>query len=366
MGMTETQASEVLLKYMEDNNLDIDGFDGEGTERKKPEASPAEPSSGPPPKEEPGPTPSPEDGGDSAGDASQQDASPTTPQEGATSEVTSATLAGLLGVEEDAIAVDDESGAIFLRTKIDGTEGRATLPELLKGYQSERHNTFKSEQLEERRRTLDAEHAARMAQVDQAVGVAQKIYTSRKQDIEKEMSQIDWTGLEQQDPGRAALARQKFQEAIVAEDRRYQEAQQELSKVRQETFEHSMVENERHLRHHMPEMFDPDKSQNLRNSLATYLAAQGFSRQEIDQIVDHRVLRVVKDAMTLKDLQRKANLTRKKVQDLPKVTKPGAATTGRERAVEKRDAAMASHRKQGTEESMARGLLASGLIDALD
>ena len=79
----------------------------------------------------------------------------------------------------------------------------------------------------------------------------------------------------------------------------------------------------------IPEFADPEKAQSLRNNmLSVSQQTYGFDPQEIAAITDHRVLRVLHDAIQYRAAQGGKEQAIKKAKAKPKRTvKPGAKKT---------------------------------------
>jgi hypothetical protein len=81
----------------------------------------------------------------------------------------------------------------------------------------------------------------------------------------------------------------------------------------------------------MPEMKDAAKSTEIRQNMKSYLSDQGYMDQEIAALTDHRMLLILKDAMSYRKLQKTKPGIMKKVADAPRVVRSGTAKTKGER-----------------------------------
>ena len=84
----------------------------------------------------------------------------------------------------------------------------------------------------------------------------------------------------------------------------------------------------------IPEYSDPNKTDQFKTNMRTTLRSYGFNDGEIGSLADHRMLMVIRDAMSYKSVKDKRPIAQKKVANAPRVVKSGIAksssSSGRE------------------------------------
>lgn len=247
--------------------------------------------------------------------------------------------------EPDETDGETETSQTF-KVKVAGEDVDVPLDELLKGYSREQDYTRKTQAIAEDRKAVEAERQAAADVRDQ--------YSSRLEAVEKIIQQneprVDQS-LRQSNP--AEWSAQMLQHKMWAEqrvavnaerERLAQEAKREEAKALAETVKQ---EAER-LRAAIPEWADPAIAKAETEKLREYGQSIGFTEDELDDVIDHRAVRVLRDAMAYRELKAKSQTTRATVE-ATKVAKPGPKTAP----------------SKATEERHARARLAdSGSTDA--
>ena len=72
----------------------------------------------------------------------------------------------------------------------------------------------------------------------------------------------------------------------------------------------------------MPEWAEPEKQQEIATGIRNYATSQGFQKEELDSLSDHRSLLVLHKAMLYDQLQ-KADVKGKKLKGKPRVIRSG-------------------------------------------
>lgn len=140
--------------------------------------------------------------------------------------------------------------------------------------------------------------------------------------------EINWDELRQKDPARYLLEKDRANEAerrrsqVRAEQEKVARQQAELNALAYQDFAESEA---RKLLKAIPEMADPQKAPVLMNSLAETAVAYGYTVHEFNQVIDHRVMKVLKDAHAYRMMQAEKG---KKVEEAQEVkprplNKPG-------------------------------------------
>ena len=235
------------------------------------------------------------------------------------------------------------------RVKAAGEEREVTFEELVDGYQKGLDYTKKSQSLAEQRKAVESERLA----VEQAKQ-ARDAYAKRLNLIEQFLNQQNQgenlEALKESDPIGYAV---KFAEKT--------EREQQLARVRgerdrllqQQYREHQSqlaqrVESERQRVSEMiPDYAHPEKGNVIKKQMRDYAQSLGFSDNELSQAYDSRMIQALWEASQYRKLQSQKPELTKKMQDAPRMLKPGVAATQKAAGDEQTKKAHAQLRKSG-------------------
>jgi hypothetical protein len=213
----------------------------------------------------------------------------------------------------------DEQPELYT-VKVAGDEVQVTLEEALKGYSREQDYTRKTQALAEQSK-------AEMA----AIAAARDEYLSKLQTVEKIITasqpRVDQS-LRHTNP--AEWSAQMLQHQQWADQRRALEA--ESGRLNAERSQEEAREREtlasreaEALLAALPEWKDPAIAKAETAALREYGQSIGFTDAELDDVLDHRAVRVLRDAMAYRDLKAKTGKVRSAVES-KKIAKPGTAS----------------------------------------
>lgn len=252
-------------------------------------------------------------------------------QDDAGLELSAADVAALLGVDEDDILVD-ENGQPMFRTKIDGEVSQATLKDLVKSYQLERHVNKRSTELGEARKAFEMERQQAMQSIQAQLGQAATLAQSLEAQLMGEFQKVDWDRLRQEDPGEYAARYQQFEQRQRqiqgAKQAAIQQAQAQAMQMQQlhnMRMQQVMQTEAEVLRNRIPEWRDQKVAKQERDELVSYLKDQGYSDQELGNIAFARYIETARKAM----LYDKAKQTAPDVK--PTKAKPGIRLSPKQR-----------------------------------
>ena len=235
------------------------------------------------------------------------------------------------------------------RVKAAGEEREVTFEELVDGYQKGLDYTKKSQSLAEQRKAVESERLA----VEQAKQ-ARDAYAQRLNLIEQFLSQQNQgenlEALKESDPIGYAV---KFAEKT--------EREQQLARVRaererllQQQYREQQaqlaerVESERQRVSEMiPDYAHPEKGNVIKKQMRDYAQSLGFSDNELSQAYDSRMIQALWEASQYRKLQSQKPELTKKMQDAPRMLKPGVAATQKAAGDEQTKKAHAQLRKSG-------------------
>lgn len=222
------------------------------------------------------------------------------------------------------------------KAKVGGEEVEVELDELINGYQRSKDYTQKSQALAEQRKAIEAERS-HLEQVKQE----RQAYAQKLQALDSFLSQQnkgeDLEVLKETDPiGYAVkVAEQSQREKQLAVVRAEQQriAQQQQAEQQQNLQNHLKAESEK-LTSVIPELATP-KGDAIRKEIREYAKSVGWSDQELSSVYDHRAVLTLYKAMKFEQLQKGKPETLKKVQQAPKMLKPGTSAPSTKSSQEK-------------------------------
>lgn len=213
------------------------------------------------------------------------------------------------------------------KVKASGEEIEVTLDDLIKGYQREADYTKKTQTLAEQRKQVESERNV----IEQAKTQRDQ-YQERLAMIESALRtyapQENLEALKETDPIGYAVKvaeqtqREKQLQAVQMERGRI--AQQQQAEQNQNLNSHLAVESQK-LAEAIPEYADEQKSVQVKKDIRDYARKIGWSDEELASVYDSRAVLTLYRAMQYEKLMgNKAGLT-KKVNEAPKMLKPGVS-----------------------------------------
>lgn len=230
--------------------------------------------------------------------------------------------------EEDAEEEADSEEPETFTVKVDGIEQRVTLEDLKQGYSGQQYVQQGMQQVAEMRKQFEQIAGDFLNEREQAKAIFAQVQNMQIPSAPVPPSEETFSS----DPVGYMEAKMKY-------DREANEYQQKIAEVQQALTGNSEAEQHARnaylqremdtLRQVIPDFADPEKAQTLRNNmLSVSQDTYGFDPQEIAAITDHRVLRVLHDAIQFRAAQGSKEQAIKKAKAKPKRTvKPGAKKT---------------------------------------
>lgn len=228
---------------------------------------------------------------------------------------------------EDAEEADSEEPETFT-VKVDGVEQRVTLEDLKRGYSGQQYVQQGMQQVAEMRKQFEQIAGDFLNEREQAKAIFAQVQNMQIPSAPVPPSEEKFSS----DPIGYMEAKMKY-------DREANEYQQKMAEIQQALAGNSQAEMQARnaylqremdtLKQVIPDFADPEKAQSLRNNmLSVSQNTYGFDPQEIAAITDHRVLRVLHDAIQYRAAQGGKEQAIKKAKAKPKRTvKPGAKKT---------------------------------------
>lgn len=191
---------------------------------------------------------------------------------------------------------------------------------------------------DKRRNEIIAEAKQKEEQLSGTIATFSKLLESVEEEINRDVKAIDWKSLEEDDPGKAALEKQRIRERRDRLDTMKKEAQdavkQSLASHQQQS-EEAVWEDRRKrapkekeaLMELLPEWKDEEKWRAEQDEAIAYMNEMGATPQQIEgTLYSAKPLSVIVKAMRYDKAKAKAGAARKRVVTVPKkVLKPGTS-----------------------------------------
>ena len=260
--------------------------------------------------------------------------------------------------EEESDEVADEER--LYEVTVDGERSEVSLDELRKGYSRQSDYTRKTQELAEQRRQVEA--LAQQAQqemyqtqqfrqqyIDAATAVVQQEY-GRINDLK---TKTDWERLKVEDREEYLIKSQELtqlERQMKEESDRLEVAHQEAQHEHQQNMARVAQEERRKMESIIPEWKDSNFRQEIGREIVKFALSQGFTKEEMKNLVDHRSLLLLMQAKAFQEMREaQQNVKTKKVAKKPKMVKSGSgAKTSKETAKSKRIAQMKRLKETGS------------------
>ena len=235
------------------------------------------------------------------------------------------------------------------RVKAAGVEREVTFDELVDGYQKGLDYTKKSQSVAEQRKAVEAERVA----IEQAKQ-ARDAYAQRLSLIEdflgKQNDGEDLAALKEVDPIGYAVKvaerteREKQLAMVQAEKQRI--AHQQVSE-RQAELQQAIAREAQRVAEVIPEYADAQKGAEVKKAIREFAKSIGYSDQELSQVYDSKAVQVLWMAAQFQKLQSQKPQVTKKLNEAPKMLRPGVAANQKNAADENVKKAHSQLRRSG-------------------
>lgn len=187
----------------------------------------------------------------------------------------------------------------------------------------------KTQELAQQRNQVQEQLRQQVEQVRaQALQELQIYEDAMLQAVAPQLQGIDWNRLSQEDPAQWAHLRQirdNVQQSLQAIRYQRHQIEQQQQAEQQQRVAQALQQANQTLSTELPG-WGPE----LQRSLAKTAQAYGFADQELANVVDPRVIKVLHDAHKWRELQTQKPEVTKKVAQVPKVLKPGTKRNANE------------------------------------
>ncbi len=210
--------------------------------------------------------------------------------------------------------------------KVAGEEVQVTLEEALKGYSREQDYVRKTMALADEKKAAASEIAQARNEYLTGLETVQKIIEANQPRVDQSLRDTnpgEWSAQMQQ---HRLWAEQR--QAVAAEQARHADMTAQEEARERQAFAAQEMEK---LLSVIPDWNDATIAKAETAKLREYGQTIGFSEAELDDVFDHRAVRVLRDAMAYRDLVAKSGKVRSTVE-AKKVAKPGTATAAPSKA----------------------------------
>ena len=228
--------------------------------------------------------------------------------------------------------VEDFLNSVKAKRKINGQEEEVPLSELIAGNQRDADYRQKTMELSEQKKQFDNFAQQRQYQLQQELQQTQAMSQMIESQLLENYNSVDWDLLERTDKEEWLFMRQKFQEDYAKVQQVKNTASQQIASQAQRQEQERQQQHQQYLAHQeslllssLPDWTNPDTRRQETKDIHEFLTSNyGFNANDVSQVTDHRVVRLVRDAMKAQAGKQQADIAAKKVKTLPKITKPGA------------------------------------------
>lgn len=263
-----------------------------------------------------------EDGAPATQDTEAPEADGVTPEESASTEPAE--------TPEDAPAETDENPdeqtdePISFTVKIDGKDEVVTADELVKGYSRQADYTRKTQKLAEEKKALESQ-ASEVARIRDTYAERLKVVEEALK--ESAPAEPDWGKLRQENPAEFAARwaeHQHYQQQLAAVAQERQAIEQQQAKEQAAKFQSFVATEQQKLLEALPAWKDPKVAKAESVKLVEFAKSRGFSDQDLAQVVDHRAILMLRDAMELAQIKAKTKAAPPAPQKRAAVLQPGS------------------------------------------
>jgi len=232
-------------------------------------------------------------------------------------------LSAMLGITDDQISVDEETGAFTLQTKVDGKTESIDLKSVLAGYQTQKHNTQTSQALSEQKKVFETQVQAKATEIKQQLDTNTALTSQLFNELTHEYNNTDWNTLRATDPAEWSARQSEMTSrhnqlqqiaGSIAAQRQQGEAQ--LHQQAQEVQGNYLAQQRDLMVANNPDWNDPAVLKTNLTEIRDWLAdTHGFSPDDISSIGDSRAISIIQDAMAFRKGKTVAD---KKIKSVPK------------------------------------------------
>ena len=215
--------------------------------------------------------------------------------------------------------------------KVNGEEIEVTLDELLNGYSRQSDYTRKSQELAERRKSIEALEQEITAEREQYAELLPRMREQLQQQLQAEP---DWDKLYEQNPVEAVKLERKWKEVKQQREQQIQAVQaeqQRLMTIRQRQMQEQVAKQleaeQARLPDMIPEWKNSETAKKEAKEIRDFLLTKGFSEQDVDGITHAGVVALARNAMLFEKGRAKISEAKGQAKPGPKPMRAGSQGT---------------------------------------
>ena len=220
--------------------------------------------------------------------------------------------------EPDVYTADDLDLDAKVSVKIDGEETEVSFGDLLKGYQTDAHLSKKGRELGEAQKTLDAERAEKLGELDKVATASAAIMQGAEEGFAKEYHEVEAAIKKARDDGdtyelgELKDKREQVQAKYWGARKQREGMLEAVDKHKAEQAEASMAESLKHFSETIPSLI-PDFDDKVATSIREFALEEGIAEGLLDSVVDPVIVKFIDDYRRLKQGVSKGAAKRKAV-----------------------------------------------------
>jgi hypothetical protein len=233
-------------------------------------------------------------------------------------------------VEEDDEGADDADSEEpqFFKVKVDGEEVEVTLEDLKRGYSGQKYVQKGMQEAAAAKKQAEQVYEALLAERQQMANLYQQLQSGNFAQPPSPPTKA----LFDQDPIGYMEQKMAYDEAKAQYDTQMAEMQKvaaQQSQAQQAAMQAYLQQERQALMAVMPEFGDAQKATKIRENLVRGGSEfYGYQPEEIGNVMDHRAIMVLKDAVAYRNLMAGKDKAAKKVSGAKPVVKPGSKKIG--------------------------------------
>ncbi|MFW0776241.1 MAG: hypothetical protein ACN2B6_00785 [Rickettsiales bacterium] len=220
--------------------------------------------------------------------------------------------------DQEEVETSEEEAVETYRIKASGEELDVTFDQLVENFEKGQDYYKKTSKLADERKAWEAEKA----QLAQSVEAEKQNYVSMVQQLNElvktQEQDINWDELRETDPSEYLRQKELIESRKQAVSDAQAKMQAEVSQKRQEMLN---SESQKLLTVMGEQWKDPEVRQKDIESMYEYAYANGVTKEEASNILDHRFWAILHKAMKYEKLQETSEVVKKQVKSAPKTVK---------------------------------------------
>ncbi len=239
---------------------------------------------------------------------------------------------------------------------VGGENIEVTLEELQAGYSRQSDYTKKTQEIAEERKGLEQyqtkfnEEFSKLSQERQQYQQALGQLGQQLSEGLNKYATVDWARLKEEDPIAYVTKRDEFreeQERIKSVQSQQQQIAHQQQTELQQAHRQMVSQESVRLVDLIPDWGNPEKQPKLAGEIKSYGSSQGYSDDELNNLIDSRSVNVLMKAMKY-DAIKNADLKTKKLKNKPKMVKPGTKRSKIDAAKKRKAKSMQQLKESGS------------------